>query len=126
MPRYQVFYLRDTQVQKFRNAAPKEKPYSLRIKDYEEGETIEAPTPYALWKQFQEVEGTRERPFAVGDVLESDESELLVLNFWGFDEAQWRAAEDSFEEGELQALAASAGTVGEEPRLLSESPGPSV
>ena len=115
MPRYQVFYLRDTQVQRFRNAVPKEKPYHLRIKDYDEGETIEAPTPYALWKQLQEGEGTTERPFGVGDVLESDESELLVLNFWGFDEAQWRAAEGSVEEGELQTVAASAGTVGEEP-----------
>ena len=115
MPRYQVFYLRDTQVQKFRNAAPKEKPYSLQIKDYEEGETIEASTPYAVWKQLQEAEGTKERPFAVGDVLQSDESEPLVLNFWGFDEAQWQATEGTVEEGELQALAASAGTVGEEP-----------
>ena len=115
MPRYQVFYLRDTQAQRFRNAAPKEKPYSLRIKDYDEGETIEAPTPYALWKQLQEGEGARERPFGVGDVLESDESELLVLNFWGFDEAQWQDAEDSAEEGELQTLAGSARTVGEEP-----------
>ena len=125
MPRYQVFYLRDTQVQKFRNAAPGEKPYHLRSKDYDEGETIEASTPYALWKKLQEDEGTTERPFGVGDVLESDESELLVLNFWGFDKAQWQVAEGSVEEGELQTLAASVGTAGEEPSA-SESTEPPV
>jgi len=92
MPHFQLFYLRDVLIQKFRESAPLEKPYSLRPQDYEEGGSIEAPGPYGAWKQLQEnsEKGDGRREFGVGDVLESEGSELIVLNYWGFDEAVWR------------------------------------
>ena len=111
MPRYRIFYLRDTQVEKFRGTPPREKPYHLRTKDYDEGGVIEAESPYAVWKQLQENEAASQtkRPLGVGDALEGDESPLLLLNYWGFDEALWRTPEESLAEEELQALAPSAG-----------------
>ena len=110
MPRYRVFYLRDVPREKFRSAPPREKPYHLRTGNYDEDEVIEAATPYAVWKRLQEDEGASEakRPFGVGDALESDEPELLVLNYWGFDEARWRAPEESIAGEELPALATAA------------------
>ena len=128
MPRYRILYLRDSQVDRFRSAAPREKPYRLRVMDYDEGEVIEASTPYAVWKQLQEGEGLSEtkRPFGVGDVLQSDESELLVLNYWGFDEARWRTPEENAADERLQALAASAGaesSVNEAPVNEATAPG---
>ena len=116
MARYRVFYLRDSQVQRFRNAPPKEKPYHLRIKDYEQGDSVEAPTPYVAWKRLQkeDLESGRARGFGVGDSLETEESVLFVLNFWGFDEARWRAPEESTQAGELQSSAATEATVTEE------------
>ena len=127
MPRYRILYLRDSQVDRFRNATPREKPYHLRVRDYDEGEVIEASTPYLVWKQLQEDEGASEtkRPFGVGDGLQSDESELLVLNYWGFDEARWRTPEENAADERLQALAASAGaesSVNEAPMKEATAP----
>jgi hypothetical protein len=111
MPLYRILYLRDSQVDRFRNAPPREKPYHLRVRNYDEGEVIESSTPYAVWKQLQECEEASDskRPFGVGDVLQSDESELLVLNYWGFDEARWQTPEENAADERLQALAASTG-----------------
>ena len=95
MPRYKLFYLHDSHVEKFRESPPKPKPYELRDRDYEQVGEVEAPGPYAVWKQLQEEieEKPGGRELGVGDVLESDGSSLLVLNHWGFDEAKWQSTE---------------------------------
>jgi hypothetical protein len=92
MPSYRILYLRDSEVDRYRGAPPKPKPYALNPRDYEAREQIEAASPYAAWKEMQEQEdeASRGRKFGVGDALEIDSSSLMVLNFWGFDEAEWR------------------------------------
>ena len=113
MPRYKLFYLNDSQVEKFREAPPKPKPYEARDRDYEQVAEIEAPGPYAVWKRLQEESEDQpgQRAFGVGDILESEESSLLVLNHWGFDEAKWKSAEtvtDAVETEEALAVPAGA------------------
>ena len=99
MPRYKFFHLRDSSVQRFRESAPKPKPYGLRRQDYEKMGAIEATGPYGAWKQLRENSGERaeQREFGVGDVLESEASDLIVLNHWGFDDAEWRLAHSAAE-----------------------------
>ena len=112
MPRYTLFYLHDSHVEKFRESPPKPKPYGLRDRDYEQAGEIEAPGPYAVWKQLQEEseEQPGGRVLGVGDVLESEASSLLVLNHWGFDEAAWQSAETVTDATEPEAaLAVPAG-----------------
>lgn len=96
MPRYRIFYLKDSVARTFREAGPKPQPYLLRRHDYEQGSEIEASNPYEAWKrsQGQQAEGPEDRRMDVGDALESESSELLIMNFWGFDEARWEGAEE--------------------------------
>lgn len=113
MPRYKLFYLHDSHVEKFRGSPPKPKPYGLKDRDYEHVGEVDAPGPYAVWKQLQERSDGQpgSRTLGVGDVLESEESTLLVLNHWGFDEAAWQSAETVEEAAEPEAaLAVPAGT----------------
>jgi hypothetical protein len=97
MPCYRLFFLRDRYVSSYREGPPHTKPYQLRIRDYEEGGEAKAATPYAAWKSLRNHSDAR-RSFGVGDALESDTGELLVLNYWGFDVAHWQTETDSSEE----------------------------
>ena len=108
MPRYKFFHLRDSLVEKFRESAPKAKPYSLRARDYEEAGEIDAAGPYGAWKLLQEperAEGEGCRGFGVGDALELEPAELVILNHWGFDHAEWRQVEGGLSETEVPAEA---------------------
>jgi hypothetical protein len=95
MPSYRVFYLKERQITGYRQGTPRPQPYHLKPSDYEEGPAIEAPSPYAVWKLLEE--RTEKYPGArkmvVGDVLQTEGSPIVVMNFWGFDEATWREAE---------------------------------
>ena len=95
MPSYRVFFLKERQITGYRQGAPRPQPYHLKPSDYEEGPAVDAPSPYAVWKLLEE--RTEEYPGArkmvVGDVLQTEGSPIVVMNFWGFDEAAWREAE---------------------------------
>jgi hypothetical protein len=92
MPSYRVFYLKERQITGYRQAAPRPQPYHLKPSDYEEGPTVEAPSPYAVWKLLEESteKYTAARKMVVGDVLQTEGSPIMVMNFWGFDEAGWQ------------------------------------
>jgi hypothetical protein len=87
MARYRIYYLKESQRQHFRQAAPLPGPLKLKPRDYEPGGDLDAPSPYAAWKLLQERGG--ERPIGVGDALESDTGALLVCRYVGFEEAHW-------------------------------------
>jgi hypothetical protein len=99
MTRYRVFYLKDRQIPAYRESTPRPQPYHLRPSDYEEGPEIEAPSPYAVWKKLEETEeeSPNARKMVVGDVLQIDPSSILIMNFWGFDEAKWQESEPAGE-----------------------------
>jgi hypothetical protein len=92
MPQYRILYLKDSEVERFRQAAPKDKPDQLSLKHYEEVGRIDAPSAYSAWKELQERSGeeTQLRPMGVGDVLEVEGEKPLLCHFWGFEEAEWR------------------------------------
>jgi hypothetical protein len=92
MPQYRILYLKDSEVERFRQAAPKEQPYKLWARHYEEAGRIEAPGAYAAWKELQEG-GADERGIrrmGVGDILELEGEQPLLCNFWGFERCEWR------------------------------------
>ena len=104
MPRYRIFHLKDSHLATFRQAAPKKPPYRIKLRYYDEAGAIEAVNPYAAWKSLQgdepePVEGdtvSPERIFGVGDVLESEDSTLLICHYWGFEAAEWILPENEF------------------------------
>ena len=87
MPRYRIYYLKETQRQHFRNAPPVPGPLKLKLKDYQEGGEIEASSPYSAWKQLKDT--AERRPIEVGDALATDTGSLYVCRWAGFEEAQW-------------------------------------
>ena len=92
MPSYRIFLLAEQQVEPFRTRSPKGGAPVLKPRYYEEQGSIDAPHPYAAWKQLQanvEAEVTAARTLGVGDVLVDEEGKPLLLNYWGFDSAQW-------------------------------------
>ena len=92
MPSYRIFLLADQQVEIFRTRAPKGGAPVLKPRYYEEQGSIDAPHPYAAWKRLQEEEPPEDagaRSLGVGDVLVDEEGKPLLLNYWGFDPAQW-------------------------------------
>jgi hypothetical protein len=92
MPRYRIYYLKESQRRHFRHAPPAAGPVKLKMKDYEAGGDIVAAGPYAAWKQMRDEQNER-RPIAVGDALESENGALLVCEYVGFEEAQWSLPE---------------------------------
>lgn len=114
MPQYRILYLKDHEVDRFRQAAPKEQPYKIWARHYEEVGRIDAPSAYAAWNELQQggAEQRGIRIMGVGDVLELEGEPPLLCNFWGFEEAEWRqietaGTEPAAESGQAEAMVAS-------------------
>ena len=85
MPAYQIHRLKETQSQQFRWAPHTSGVMIVKPKDYEQGSSVEAPTPYAVWLALRDTDA----PLRVGDVLEAEEGELMVFKYIGFEQARW-------------------------------------
>ncbi len=93
MRQFRIYYLAPERREAFREKSGNKPPYVIRRSHYEEGPTVCANDPYALWTSLRD-EHEAGGPDGsgvvdVGDVLES-ESGLLLCNFWGFETAEWR------------------------------------
>ena len=86
---YRIHRLRDSVRQQFRWAPHTAGITTIKPKDYEGANTVEAQTCYAAWMALR---GT-EDALQPGDVLESETGELRILKYIGFEEAQWYVAE---------------------------------
>lgn len=89
MPRYRILRLRDAQQEQFRWAPHTSGAAVVRPRDYREDGWVEAASPYAAWFLLRE----RGAPLRVGDLLESQEGELRICKYVGFEEARWEQAE---------------------------------
>ena len=85
MPLYRIHRMKETPRQSFRWAAHTAGSASLKPRDYEAGDTVEAESPYAAWSALL----SSERPLGVGDVLEAPDGSLRVCKYVGFEEARW-------------------------------------
>jgi len=89
LPVYRIHRLRDSARQTFRWAPHTAGLTTIKPKDYEGVSTIEAASPYAAWTVLKETELSLEP----GDVLESEDGELRIYKYVGFEEAQWQLPE---------------------------------
>ena len=85
MPAYRIYRLRDAQRASFRWAPHTSGIAQIKPKDYEEDNTVEAPSPYALWHQL----GGTDQALQLGDVLECLEGQLHICKYVGFENAEW-------------------------------------
>ncbi len=96
MPSYRILLLVEKQVEPFRTRTPRTGKASLKPRYYEEGGVIEAEHPYEAWKRLQGERAAAAgitRELGVGDVLLPDDGRPLLLNYWGFDPADWSDVE---------------------------------
>ena len=85
MPVYRIYRMKEAPRQQFRWAPHVSGSTSVKPKDYEEAERIEASNEYDAWRLLR----ATERPLALGDLLEAGNGELRICKYVGFDAAQW-------------------------------------
>jgi hypothetical protein len=85
MPLYRIYRMKDSPRQQFRWAPHVSGCASVKPKDFEQRGSVEARNEYDAW---QELQGSGE-PLAVGDLLESEDGQLRVCKYVGFEPAQW-------------------------------------
>jgi hypothetical protein len=85
MPSYRIHRLKDHLRPGFRSAPHVIGMASVKPREYEPGDSIEAPSPYAAFFRLRD-SGT---PLEVGDVLELENGSIRICKFVGFEEAQW-------------------------------------
>jgi hypothetical protein len=82
---YRIYRLKDSVRQQFRWASHTAGATTIRPKDYESTSTIDAPTCYVAWTALRNSENSLQP----GDVLESENGELRIFKYVGFEEAHW-------------------------------------
>lgn len=71
--------------QNFRWASHTAGTASVKVKDYEAGGEIDAPSVYGAWTALQ----SSDHPLEVGDLLEDPQGVLRIFKYVGFEEARW-------------------------------------
>jgi hypothetical protein len=77
--------MKDSPRQQFRWAPHLSGCASLKPKDYEAGGEIDARHEYEAWQLARE----SNQPLAVGDLLETEDGQLRICKYVGFEPAQW-------------------------------------
>ena len=94
MAHYRIYRIKHSAGESFRWAAHTGGLATVKLKDYEVGQDVEAASPYAAWKQLTS-QGAALRP---GDLLEEILPEggtptLQITKYIGFEPAQWYVPE---------------------------------
>src|SRR5215468_9935137 len=85
MPLYRIFRMKDSPRQQFRWAPHVSGSASAKPKDYEERGSVDALHEYDAWRLLRE----QGDPLLVGDLLESQDGQLRICKYVGFEPAQW-------------------------------------
>ena len=83
--------LKEPQRQQFRWAPHTSGATTVKPKDYQSAESIEAESVYSVWEALR----SSERPLQVGDLLEIEGGPLRICKYVGFEEAHWYVPEPS-------------------------------
>ena len=85
MVRYRVYHLKDSLRQQFRWAPHVSGAVTVKPKDYEPGDHVEATNEYEAWRFLRE----SGRALNVGDLLEAEGGQLRICKYVGFEPADW-------------------------------------
>ena len=89
MPIYRIFRMKDSPRQQFRWAPHVSGSATAKPKDFEPRGQVEAQNEYDAWSRLRESGD----PLAVGDLLESEDAQLRMCKYVGFEPAQWAQPE---------------------------------
>lgn len=85
MPNYRIYRMKDSPRQQFRWAPHLSGCASLKPKEYEARGEVQARHEYEAWQLLRD----SEEPIAVGDILETEDGQLRICKYVGFEPAQW-------------------------------------
>lgn len=85
MAKYRLYRMKDTPRQQFRWAPHVSGAASVKARDYQPGGEIEAEGEYDAWSRLR----ASDQPLEVGDLLESEQGELRIYKYVGFEAAAW-------------------------------------
>ncbi len=85
MPLYRIYSMKDSPRQQFRAAPHVSGSAAVKPKDYETRGQVEALNEYDAWRLLRD----SEQPLLVGDVLETEDGQLRICKYVGFEPAQW-------------------------------------
>lgn len=77
--------MKDAQRQQFRWAPHVSGSAGVKPKDYEHRGEIEALNEYDAWRLLRD----SGQPLAIGDLLETEDGQLRICKYVGFEPAQW-------------------------------------
>jgi hypothetical protein len=82
---YRVYRMKDSLRQQFRWAPHVSGATTVKPKDYEPGGQLQACNEYDAWRALRE----SGQPLGVGDLLETEEGQVRICKYVGFEPAQW-------------------------------------
>jgi hypothetical protein len=85
MPLYRIYRMKDSPRQQFRWAPHVSGCASVKPKDYDPQDQIDAAHEYDAWRHLREAGQALE----VGDLLETEDGRLSICKYVGFEPAQW-------------------------------------
>jgi hypothetical protein len=85
MPVYRIYRMKDAPRQQFRWAPHVSGSASAKPRDYEPAGPVEARHEYDAWRILRD----NGQPLAVGDLLETEDGQLRLCKYVGFEPAQW-------------------------------------
>jgi hypothetical protein len=85
MPNYRIYRMKDSPRQQFRLAPHLSGCATLKPKDFEQRGDLQARNEYDAWQLSR---NTGE-PLLVGDILETEDGQLRICKYVGFEPAQW-------------------------------------
>jgi len=89
MPLYRIYRMKEAPRQQFRWAPHVAGCAFLKPKDYEQRGEVTAQNEYDAWRLLRE----SGEPLAVGDLFESEDGQLRICKYVGFEPAQWAVPE---------------------------------
>ncbi len=85
MPNYRIYRMKDSPRQQFRWAPHLSGCASLKPKDFEPCGEVQALHEYDAWHVLRE----SGEPLSVGDLLETEDGQVRICKYVGFEPAQW-------------------------------------
>lgn len=85
MPAFKVYRLKDSHYQQFRWSPHTTGAAQVKSKEYEPAGQVDAPNVYSAWSLLRD----QGQALRVGDLLESENGDLRICKYVGFEEAQW-------------------------------------
>ena len=82
---YRIYRMKDSPRQQFRCAPHLSGCAALKPKEFEPRGEVEAKHEYEAWQLLRE----SSEPIAVGDLLETEDGQLRICKYVGFEPAQW-------------------------------------